>query len=159
MNVLEFEQLCRDASLKLGIQDIEALGQGFSMRYANVPFEAAFRMGRDSFLLTAELGAVTAPNRVNVYESLLTIQLMTWNQTGIRFGFNPDRQAVVLCAKVAIGPQLDAPWLAMVIRSLAAHAVEWRRTLLTGSFDEPEGDNAEDDKVESGLAGYLAQRI
>jgi hypothetical protein len=158
MNVLEFEQLCRDASLELGIDDIEALGQGFSMQYANVPFEAAFRTGRESFQLTAELGAVTAPCRVNVYENLLTIQLMTWDRSGIRFGFNPDRQTVVVCSKVTFGPQLDAPWLAMVIRSLAAQATEWRRTLLAGDFGDCEGED-DDNKVELSLADYLAQRI
>lgn len=155
MNVLEFEQLCRDASLLLGVEDIEALGQGFSMQYANVPFEAAFREGRECFLLTAELGVVTAPSRVNVYENLLTIQLMTWNQSGIRFGFNPDRQSVVLCAKANMGPQLNAEWLAMVVRSLAAQAVEWRTTLLAGSFDAPDEN---DDCTEPNMADYLAQR-
>lgn len=155
MNALEFEQLCRDASLLLGMEDIEALGQGFSMEYANVPFEAAFREGRDSFLLTAELGVVTAPCRVNVYENLLTIQLMTWNQSGIRFGFNPHRQTVVLCAKANIGPQLNAAWLAMVIRSLTAQTIEWRTTLLAGHSEAPD----EDDKCSESLADYLAQRI
>jgi hypothetical protein len=154
MNVLEFEQLCRDASLLLGVDDIGALGQGFSMHYAGVPFEASFMEGRECFLLTAELGVVAAPFRVNVYENLLTIQLMTWNQSGIRFGFNPDRQTVVLCAKAAIGPQLDAAWLAMVVRSITAQAIEWRTTLLAGNFDAPDDNECR----EPGLADYLAQR-
>lgn len=156
MNVLEFEQLCRHASQELGMDDIEALGQGFSAQYAGVAFEAGFREGRHSFLLTADLGVVTAPSRVRVYENLLTIQLMTWNQTGIRFGFNPDRQTVMLCAKVTIGTQLNPSWLAMVIRSLAVQALEWRKTLLADNFADPEGNAAH--KVESSLADYLAQR-
>src|SRR4051794_251099 len=103
INLLEFEQLCRDASLELGVEDTGALGQGYCMCFADVVFETAFREGRDSFLLMSELGAITADNKVSVYENLLMIQLMTWDRPGVRFGFNPKRQSVVLCVEAKLG--------------------------------------------------------
>jgi hypothetical protein len=143
MNLLEFERLCVDASLDLGVEDPTALGRGFGMQFANVLFRTSFRGGHASFLLTAELGSVPAGCRAKVYEHLLTTQLMTWDRPGLRFGFNPGRNAVVLCAEVEAGDRVDGERLATFVRSIAAQAMEWRQTWLTGDIAaaDPEGNN------------------
>jgi hypothetical protein len=138
MNLLEFERLCVDASLDLGVDDPTALGRGLGMQFANVLFRTSFRGGHTSFLLTAELGSVPAKCRAKVYEHLLTTQLMTWDRPALRFGFNPGRNAVVLCAEVEAGERVDGERLATFVRSIAAQAVEWRETLLTGNIAEPD---------------------
>ncbi|WP_048439641.1 hypothetical protein [Caenimonas sp. SL110] len=150
-NLLEFEQLCRNASLDLGVQDCDALGQGFSVDFADVLFETAFQDGRDSFLLIAELGAIDMRNRVSVYESLLTVQLMTWNQPALRFGFNPSRQTVVLCVEARFGAHTSASWLATVVRSVAAQALVWRETLLQGKFCASEAGDGTGQATMSGI--------
>jgi hypothetical protein len=138
MNLLEFERLCVDASLDLGVEDPTALGRGLGMQFANVLFRTSFRGGHASFLLTAELGCVPVKCRAKVYEHLLTAQLMTWDRPGLRFGFNPGRNAVVLCAEIEAGDRVDAVRLAIFVRSIAAQAVEWRDTLLTGNIEAPD---------------------
>lgn len=160
MNTIEFEQLCRDASLELGLEDTGALGQGFTVRYADVLFETAFREGRSGFVLMAELGAVEPENRLTVYENLLTIQLLTANQPGMRFGFNAARQTVMVCVKAALGARSSGAWLAALVRSLARQAVEWRTTLLANQFGEPEPGQAVSAKTLQGfVTEHLAERL
>ena len=132
MKLLEFEQLCRDASEELGVADTGAFGQGFPMRFDGVLFETTFREERASFLVTAELGTVSAPDKSGVYENLLTIQTLAWDRPRVRFGFDPWRQAVLLCVEASDGPHLCGAWLAMLVRQLALQVAEWRETLLAG---------------------------
>jgi hypothetical protein len=132
MNLLEFELLCRDASVELGMADTGALGQGSCVSIADVLFEAVFREGSDDFMLMAEVGPVTAPSKASVYESLLMTQLITWDRPGLRFGFNPERGTIVLCVQAGGTPHRCGSWLASVMRSVAAQVVQWRNTLLAG---------------------------
>jgi hypothetical protein len=160
MNLLEFEQMCRDTSVVLGVEDTSALGLGFSVPFAGVLFETSFQGDSDSFLLMAELGAITAQDRLSVYEHLLTCQLITWNRPGLRFGFHPQRRTVVLCVEVKSCPQPDGAWLATLMRSIAAQAFEWRKTLLTGNVDAAgEQDwQAGSEPEHATLADLLARR-
>jgi hypothetical protein len=131
MQKSQFEELCRDASLELGLQDTASLGNGFMVEHGHVHFEAAFRDGEDRFVLLAELGSVADEHKQHVYEQLLTLQLLTWTQPHVRFGFHPRRRTVML----GVGASLEAAsgaWLAGMIRSTAAQAARWRETLLAG---------------------------
>ena len=160
MNTFEFEQLCRDASHELGVEDTGALGQGFTMPYADVLFETAFRDGRQGFVLMAELGAVEAQNKLGVYENLLTVQLLTANQPGMRFGFNPTRQTVMVCVRAALGAQSSGSWLAALVRALATQVVEWRGTLLANKVGEPEpGQDIGPKPLQELVVEHLAQRL
>jgi len=132
MDRLDFEQLCCDTSVELGVEDIGALGQGFSLLFNSVAFETVFHEGDSNFLLTAELGTVEEACRTRVYENLLTTQLMAWNRPGLRFGFDPQRRTVMLCVDAAFNPQTTSAWLAALVRSIAAQTLEWRKTLLAG---------------------------
>lgn len=132
MDMLEFEHLCRDASVQLGVADTGALGRGVGTHIGDVLFEACLREHGAGFGLVAQVGGVSPHDRVAVYERLLTIQLMTWNRPHLRFGFDAHRRCVVLCVEARIGTHTTADWLAMLVRSIARQAVEWRHTLLSG---------------------------
>lgn len=129
MNRSTFEQLCRDASLELGLADTAALGQGFTISFEGAPFETAFREGRDSFVLMMEAGSIAEEKKQKVYANLLTMQLMTWNLPGLRFGFNPQRQTLMQCVDVNVIPEANGAWLAGLVRTLAAHAPQLRKVL------------------------------
>jgi hypothetical protein len=135
MSALRFEQICRDACLELGIHDTTALAQGRSVRHADILFEALFREGDESFTLVTELGTVLEEHKLPVYESLLTLQTLTWPQRGMRFGFDRERRTAVLCLEVAFG----AP-LATIIKSLVQQVAHWRETLLVGSDENALSD-------------------
>lgn len=132
MNRRDFEHLCRSACLELDMDDPAALEQGFSALYEGVLFEAVYREGHESFVLLVEMGEVPVEHKRQVYESLLTMQLLTWEQPGVRFGFNPVRQTAVLCIETSLGPRASGAWLAKVMRSSATQVTQWRQTLLQG---------------------------
>jgi hypothetical protein len=132
MKLREFELLCRNASMALGVDDLRALGLGLEMQFADVMFRASFSKERASFLLLAELGAACPSCRPTIYEHLLTTQIMTWDRSGLRFGFDPERQTVLLGAEIKVGPDVDGEWVAALVRCMAAQSLEWRETLLVG---------------------------
>jgi hypothetical protein len=132
MNLIEFEKLCREASEQLALEDTRALGLGFGVCVQDVVFETTYVDGQDSFLLLADIGAVEPEDRVSVYESLLAIQLAAWDEPRVRFGFHPMHDAAVLCMGVSIGEKTDGPWLAGLLRAVAAQVAQWRTEQLAG---------------------------
>lgn len=132
MNLIEFTHLCDGASEILGLEDTTALGFGAGVSFEGVAFETSFVEGHDSFLLFADLGAITQDEKVSVYETLLTLQLAALNEPRLRFGFHPMHQAAVLCVTASLGEKTDASWLAGLLRSVASQVTQWRQTLLVG---------------------------
>lgn len=129
MNSVDFDQLCRDASLELGLVDTGSLGRGFTVLLEGLPFEAAFREGSDGFTLMMEAGTVPESRKAAVFGNLLTVQTLTWHLPGLRFGFHPQRQTVVQCVDIKFRPEVDAAWLAGLMRTLAAQAPQLRKLL------------------------------
>ena len=84
MDRMSFERLCRDASLALGLDDTAGLGEGYTVLVDDVLFEFVFVEIQPSLLILAELGRIAPEQRLDVYESLLTLQLMTANQSAMR---------------------------------------------------------------------------
>ena len=134
-----FEQICRDASLALGLDDTTDLGQGFTVSFNDVLFEVLFTEGLSSFLILAEVGAAAPEHDAEVYENLLTLQLMSWTMPALRFGFNPTRQTVQLCAATEPPESADGAWLANLLSTIATQVTEWRTTLLAGKLQPPPG--------------------
>ena len=143
MNRMSFEQLCRDTSLALCLEDTNALGQGGRpVAVQGVLFEFAYMDDEPNILILADLGPIAEDKRIEVYESLLSLQLMTWNQPTVRFGLHPLRRSVLLSIASGLDANSNGAWLASVISSMAAQIAEWRTTLLAGKLEEPEGFEA-----------------
>lgn len=154
MEQLEFERLCRDTSLTLAVRDTSALGQGFTVPFDGVLFEALFKDGSDHFVLLAELGPVAAENRLSVYENLLTMQILAWSQPNMRFGFNVKRQALMVCVEAGLGVGATGEWLARLLRMTAKEATQWRETLLAGISPIPD---IETQQLEGDLVAQVDQ--
>lgn len=142
MNRISFEQLCRDASLALGLEDTNALGQGRPVAVQDVLFEFVCMDDVPNVLMLADLGLIAEDKRVEVYESLLSLQLMTWNQPTVRFGLHPVRRSVLLCIGSGLHEKSDGAWLASMISSMVGQIAEWRTTLLAGQLEQPGGIEA-----------------
>jgi hypothetical protein len=128
MNTTYFEQMCRDASEKLGLEDTHALGRGMSVSFGDVVFEATQVDAEDSFLLLADLGAIAPSDRVSVYKSLVADQAAAREQPRVRFRFHPMHEAAVLCVGAALGEKTDGAWLAMLLKSMTAQVANWRKS-------------------------------
>src|SRR5688572_15910014 len=127
MTTTHFEQMCRDASEKLGLKDTNALGLGMSVSLGDVVFEASQIDAPDSFLLLADLGAISPHERVNVYKSLVANQAAACEQPRVRFRFHPMHDAAVLCVGAALGEKTDGAWLATLLKSMTLHVANWRK--------------------------------
>ncbi|HVZ45042.1 MAG TPA: hypothetical protein VHA82_14625 [Ramlibacter sp.] len=130
MDRCEFEQLCRDASEKLGLQDTTALGLGLGVPLGDVVFEAAHVAGQDSLRLLADLGSIEPDDRVDLYECMLSVQVAAWNEPRLRFGFHPVHETAVLCVGAALGEDTDSDWLAALLQSVVLQAGKWRRSTM-----------------------------
>jgi hypothetical protein len=127
-----FEQLCRDASMTLGLADTGALGSGQPVVLDGVLLELKREGGHDRFVLLAELGPAADDHKAEIYEHLFLLQMIGWAQPGLRFGFNADHQILVMCLEAGCGPGAHGTWLASVIRGMVAQVERMRRTVLTG---------------------------
>jgi hypothetical protein len=132
MHSLEFEQLCRDASDRLGLKDSHALGHGFSVSFDGVSFETAFVDGQNACLLMADLGFIAPSDKASVYERLLAMQLIAWDEPRWRFGVHPIRQTAVLCVLARLDQQANADKLASLLKSVTRQISQWRTTHLPG---------------------------
>lgn len=128
MQSLEFEQLCHDASDRLGLPDADALGHGVAVSFGGVSFETAFTDGQNAFLLMADLGIASPQDKASVYERLLAMQLVAWDEPRLRFGVHPIRETAVLCVEARLDQQPDAEKLAGLLRSVTRHIKHWRTT-------------------------------
>lgn len=135
-----FEDLCRHASRELRLDDTETMGQEEGFELDGVTMEVLHEELHQSLLVMAELGGVTAEDAATVYQKLLALQLLTWHQPGIRFGYQEERASVVLMLGVPMREDMNGPWLARALRAMAAQVAQWRATLLAGCFSwDPAG--------------------
>jgi hypothetical protein len=150
MDRLQFEQVCRDASLDLGLPETDWLGRGFTVLFEGLPFEALYREGRDGFVLMMEGGQVAEEKKAAVYRNLLSLQIVTWNLPGLRFGFNPKRGTILQFIDVKFDPQIDGAWLAGLVRMLASRAPQLH-TLLDDEALAQDGEGPADGPMASQL--------
>src|SRR5262249_6437967 len=120
----------------------EALSQGRPVMISDVLFEFVYMDDMPNVLILADLGPIAEDKRIDVYESLFALQLMTWNQPTVRFAIHPVRRSMLLSIASGLNEKSDGAWLASVISSMSAQIAEWRTTLLAGKLEEPEGFGA-----------------
>ena len=128
------EDLCRQASLELRLNDSEAMGREEPIALGDVTIEVLHQELNDSLLVLAELGQARADEPAEVYEQLLSLQYLLWHQPGIRFGYREEDGSVVLMLGVPLREDMTGPWLARALSGMAAQVKQWRATLLAGLF-------------------------
>jgi hypothetical protein len=136
-----FEDLCREASLELRLDDSEAMGREEPVVLGDVTIEVLHQELNDSLLVLAELGRATAEEPARVYEQLLSLQYLLWQQPGIRFGYRDDSGSVMLMLGVPLREDMNGEWLARALRGMAEQVSHWRGSLLSNAFswDEQAG--------------------
>lgn len=152
-----FEQLCRDASINLGLDDTLALGSGHSVVFDGVLLQLQRCEDADRFVLLAEMGQAAEDRKAGIYEHLLMLQMLSWAQPGLRFGFNPDLRSLVMCLEAGCGPGVHAAWLASVVRSMTAQVTRLRSTVLAGDIGpQGDGDTDSDNPLQAAAEKFVA---
>lgn len=150
-----FEQLCRDASIELGLNDPAALGSGHSVVLDGVLLDLQRHGALDRFVLLAEMGPAAADHKAEIYEHLFLLQMLSWAEPGLRFGFNPDRKVLVMCLEAGCGPGANGAWLARLIRSMAAQVTRLRSTALAGDIG-PAGEGDSENPFQAAAEKFVA---
>lgn len=130
MTPTDLPPVCRSASLALQLPDAEALGRGDTVWVDGVPVELHATGGVAAVVLVVGIGAPPEARALEVYRQLLQLQLLSADQPGLRFGFDPFRGSVVLTQALPFGPAFTAEALVAVVRACVAQALQWRDTLL-----------------------------
>lgn len=138
MNQAQFEELCRDASLRLHLPDTGALARGDAIVVDGVVMELAESRrenGIDGYLFV-EIGVPAEDKRAEVYQSLLGLQLLLVGAVEGMFVYDAVNDRVLFAARMPFWQDIDGPRFAAVLTALAAQAITWRRSLLAGKLDE-----------------------
>lgn len=130
MSIAAFRVLCRQVSLGLQATDPDALGERRPSSIGGETFECLVQDDGSAALLVTYLGTVEPGQAQAVYEQLLLLQLSSWNNPDLRFGFDPVTGQVLLCTRLPALASLEAAPLDSLIRRLLKQVGEWRGTLL-----------------------------
>ncbi|WP_179188432.1 CesT family type III secretion system chaperone [Hydrogenophaga sp. IBVHS2] len=130
MNHPAFQAVCRQVSLGLEAAEPDALGERRPSSIGGETFECMVHDDGSAALLVTYLGTVDTAQAQAVYEQLLLLQLASWNNPDLRFGFDPVTGQVLLCTRLPAPASLEAAPLDSLIRRLLKQLGEWRGTLL-----------------------------
>lgn len=139
MTEVEFQDLCRDVSLELGREDINALGQDGRLELDDVHIALFFNEVADPDILFCyvDLGEIAEHQRVDVYENLLNLNLLTGTKTNGVFGVDPASGNAVMVSHLPVDELPQASRLTEVLRRFAQQAHNMRKTLLAGPIELP----------------------
>ena len=79
----------------------------------------------------AELAGLPAAT-LDAYETLLAMQLSAWDDRRVCFVYNPMRDSVALCVRVALGGGDDSTQLAALLGAATQQVRLWRQEELAG---------------------------
>lgn len=135
----EYQELCRQVSLNLGKDDVNALGETGRLEIEGVEFAIHFVADQapDTLFCYVKLGAVPVPvhERATACESLLRLNMLTGTKTVGVFALETEGDHAVFVAHIATGGRpIDPKALAGRLRLYAKQALDVRATVLAGSL-------------------------
>ena len=138
MNQAQFEEICRDTSLRLQLPDTAALARGDVVVVQGVLMELAQSRREDGVdgYLFVEVGVPAEDRRAEVYQSLLGLQLLLVGAVEGMFVYDAVNDRILFAARMPFWKNIDGTQLAAVLTALATQATTWRRSLLAGKLEE-----------------------
>jgi hypothetical protein len=132
MNNLEFEELCRTASLALGIEDTGKLAHEGRIEIEGVAIGFFFneKLNDGKMHCYVDLGAFDSADRADVYGELLKMNLFTGSKTSAVFALDPDGGHALMVSQLLASANLTGENLARIFRAYADLACKLRSRLL-----------------------------
>jgi hypothetical protein len=140
----EYRELCREISLALNAENPEALyeyrrvqvGEDVeAMMYFNEDLDA------NVVFCYVDLGEIPEEKRVEVYQNLLELNLLTGSKTNAVFAVDPASGRAILVAHFPAVRKPDAAAIVKKLRLYALQATSMRGTFLAGSIDSVRQQN------------------
>jgi hypothetical protein len=128
---VQFAELCRDASLRLGLPDSEALGRGEVVEIDEVDGQMSFDMVKSSAQFYVNLGDPKPDAASTVYENLLELQCMFAGQIDAMFLRDPVNDRLLFMVWIPLRGH-TADTFATALRATVTQVRKWQNTILAG---------------------------
>ena len=137
MTETEFQDLCRDISQTLQLSDLDALYRQGQVALDGVEIALFFDadIAPDTLLCYVDLGKVNPYNRMETYQSLLGLNLLTGSKTSGVYSLDPASGNAIFIVHFPHPERLDGKALARLLRGYAEQALAMRGGLLV--HEEP----------------------
>lgn len=138
MDQTTFKDICHDASLRLRLPDVEALGRGAAVMVDGTIMEIADtnRGDRLDAYLFVEVGVPVEDHRAEAYQALLGLQMLLIGTVEGMFVYDAVNDRVLFAARLPLWRAIDGAVMADILKAMAAQARTWRGTLLAGQLSD-----------------------
>jgi hypothetical protein len=139
MNHSQFLALCREISAELNLDDLDELGFSNYLEINDIPIAFIFdeHSAPDRIFCYVDLGPIEESQRLDVYDNLLTLNLLSGTKTNGIYTLDPTCGHVLFVVHIVDLDQSDARLLANDLRSYASRAISLQNNLFKGAAAAP----------------------
>jgi hypothetical protein len=139
MNHSQFLELCRDISIELNLDDLDELGLSNYVEIDDIPIAFIFdeHSNPDRIFCYVDLGPIDDSLRLDIYDNLLTLNLLSGVKTNGVYALDPTSGHVLFVIHVVNLDQVDAEVIANDLRSYSARAISLQNNVFNGAAAAP----------------------
>lgn len=139
MNHSQFLELCRDISIELNLDDLDELGLSNYVEIDDIPIAFIFdeHSNPDRIFCYVDLGPIDDSLRLDIYDNLLTLNLLSGVKTNGVYALDPTSGHVLFVIHVVNLDQVDAEVMANDLRSYSARAISLQNNVFNGVAAAP----------------------
>ena len=132
MNTTQFQDLCRDTSRLLGVEAIDALAEEGHIEVDGVGMSLIFdeEEATDRLFCYVDVGPINQQNRVDVYDNLLTLNLLSGSKTSGVYALDPLSGHAIFAVHLMQPDRLQGRHLAEAFHHYAQRSLRLRDSLL-----------------------------
>lgn len=135
MDQEDFRKLCREASVQLGSEDPDALGETNLVEVDGVRIGLFFDadLAPDRILCYVDVGKLPVVEREEIMERILAINLLTATKTAGVYGLDQQTDSLIFVQHFLFPELMSGEVLAGILKGYGAHANSLRQNLLDPS--------------------------
>ena len=139
MNHSQFLELSRDISTELNLDDLDELGLSNYLEINDIPIASIFdeHSAPDRIFCYVDLGPIEESQRLDIYDNLLMLNLLSGTKTNGIYALDPTSGHVLFVVHIVDLDQSDAKVIATDLRSYSARAISLQNNLFNGAAAAP----------------------
>lgn len=139
MNYSQFLGLCHGISIELNLEDLDELWLSNYLEINDIPMAFIFDEHSDSdrIFCYVDLGPIDDSLRLDIYDNLLTLNLLTGVKTNGVYALDLTSGHVLFVTHIVNLDQVDAEVIANDLRSYSARAISLQKNLFNGDAAAP----------------------
>ena len=137
MNFQQYKELCRSASLHLGLEDPDILASQGYMEKDGIRLALFFddEIISDRLICYVDLGPIADEHKTKIFERLLTLNLLSGTKTSGVYTIDPSSGNAVFCVHMMSPETIEGDELAGMLDAYICRAIELQKTLLSDIGD------------------------